>query len=160
MSKMSLIVKATIIATVVALGFSSIAFAKGRVAKAPAAPAASSSESTQLIQSTWKSELSRLNFDQLVLGRLDRIFGLITARLDKHLSSKHPSDRFFGRLEMTVNEVETLLSKAESVASTHAGFDASGNVTDQAQAMQSVKALGAYLSELRGTLIYRLEHLV
>ncbi len=160
MSKTSVFVKATLIAAVVALGFSSVAFAKGRVAKAPAAPAASTQQSTQLVQTSWKSELARLSFDNLVIGRLDRIFSFITRRLDKNFSSKHRDDRFPGKLEITVNEVETLLSKAEAIASTHAGFDASGSVTDQAQALKSVQTLGADLAELRGTLIHRLEHIV
>ncbi len=159
MSK-SVFVKGSVIAAVIALAFSSVAFAKSRTAKASSTPATSTPMSAQLIQNNWKDELSWLKFDNAVLGRLSRIVDRIAARLDKDLHSKRADDRLSGKLEVTFNEVQLLLGKAQSIASTHAGFDASGNVTDQAQALKSEQQLGAYLDQLRGTFIYRLEHMI
>lgn len=163
MSKMSVFVKGTVIATVVALAFSSVAFAKGRVAKAPtkapATTATSSQVNVQFIQNSWKNELAWLNFDNAVLGRVDRVLDGIVRRFDKSLSSKRPDDRIGGRLDMTLKDVQVLLSKAQAIATAHAGFDASGKISDQAQALKSVQTLGTILDQLRGTLIYRLEHL-
>ncbi len=160
MSKMSIVVKGTVIATVVALAFSSVAFAKARAPKAPAAAATSSQESVQVIQSSWKSELAWLNFDSTVLGRIDKVLIGVASRFDKDLRSKRPDERISSKFVVTLKDVQMLLAKAEAIATTHAGFDANGKVTDQAQALKSVQSLGADLAQLRGTLIYRLEHIV
>ncbi len=160
MSRMSIVVKGTVIATVVALAFSSVAFAKGRAPKAPAAAATSSQESVQVIQSSWKSELAWLNFDSTVLGRIDKVLIGVASRFDKDLRSKRPDERISSKFVVTLKDVQMLLAKAEAIATTHAGFDANGKVTDQAQALKSVQSLGADLAQLRGTLIYRLEHIV
>ncbi len=160
MFKMSLFVKATVIATVVALGLSSVAFAKGRAAKAPTAPATSTPMSAALIQSNWKDELAWLKVDNAVLSRIDRIMERVVSRFDKDLNSKRPDDRLGGRLERTVIDVQVLLSKAQAVVAAHAGFDASGNVTDPAQALKSMQTLGSYLDDLRGTLLYHVEHAI
>ncbi len=162
MPKTSIFFKAAVLAVTVALAFSSVAFAKHKVEKAPVAPAAAPQQaSAQVLQNTWKADLARLNFDNMILGRLDRAVNDVLTRLDKDLNIKHADrDHFTGRLEYTFNEIQVLLGKAEALAKTHAGFDANGNVTDQAQALKTVQTLGAYLSQLRGTLIFRLEHLM
>jgi hypothetical protein len=160
MSKMSVFVKGTVIATVVALAFSSVAFAKGRVAKAPATTATSSQVNVQFEQNSWKDELAWLKFDNAVLGRIDRVLEGIVGRFDKDLNSKRPDDRLGGRLGMMLKDTQALLAKAEATATTHAGFDASGKITDQAQALKSVQTLGAILDQLRGTFMFKLEHLL
>ncbi len=163
MSKLSVFVKGTVIATVVALAVSSVAFAKGPVVKTPATTATSSQMSVQEIQNTWKGELAWLKFDNVILGRLDKgLEGLLSrvSRVNKaDDSGRRPDRRFAGRLDAMLKEFETLLGKAEAVATAHAGFDANGKVTDQAQALKSVQTLGTYLDQMRGSLIYRLEHL-
>ncbi len=158
MSKMSVFVKGSVIAAVIALAFSTAAFARGKNAKSPAAPATSSQPSAQFVQNNWKDELAWLKIDNAVLGRIDRVVERVASRLDGG-GGKHP-ERLSARLEATFNETQVLLNRAESVASTHAGFDASGAVTDPSQAMKSMQALGAYLDELRGTLLYRLAHMI
>ncbi len=162
MPRTSIFFKAAVLAAALALAFSSIAFAKHKVEKAPAAPAAAPQQaSAQILQNTWKAELGRLNIDNVILGRLDRMVNDVLVRFDKDLNIKHADrEHFTGRLEFTFNEIQVLLGKAEATAKTHAGFDANGNVTDQAQALKTVQTLGAYLSQLRGTLVFRLEHLM
>ena len=164
MSKISVFVKGTVIATVVALAFSSVAltnaFAKGRTVKAPATTAASSQAQVQFTQNSWKDELAWLKFDSAVVGRVDRVLEGIVSRFDKLVRTKRPDDRFGGGLGMALKEAQAILAKAQAIVTTHAGFDANGNVSDQAQALKSVQTLGAYLDQLRGTLIYRLEHLL
>ncbi len=162
MSKMSVFVKGTVIAAVVALAFSSVAFAKGRTEKVPAAPATAASSSqanTQLLQNSWKTEMAWLKFDNAVLSHVEKVLDSILTRLDKVVRSKRPSDRFAGKFGVTLRDVQALLAKAQAIVAAHAGFDANGAVTDQAQALKSVQALGADLNALRGTLIHRLEHL-
>ncbi len=164
MSKMSFLYKGTVIATLVALAFGSIgltnAFAKGRTVKAAATTATSSQVNATFIQNSWKDELTWLKIDNAVLGRIDRVRGSISKRLDKDLNNKRADDRFASRLDVTLKDIQYLLGKAQALATAHAGFDANGNVTDQAQALKSMQQLGAILSQLRGTLIYRLIHLV
>ncbi len=163
MSKISVFAKGTVIALVVALVFSSVVFAKGKTEKTPATPvttATSSQANTQLMQNNWKSELAWLKFDNAILGRVDKVLNGVLARLDKVSRNHKTIARVGGKLGMTLREVEALLAKAQSIVTANAGFDASGNVSNQAQALQSIQQLGAALRALRGTLIYRLEHLL
>ncbi len=164
MSKLSVFVKSTIIATVIALAFSSVAltnvFAKSPSRK-PVAPAATTAQvSAKSIQQSWKDELAWLNFDNTVLARIDRALDGVVVRFDKIFRSKRADERLAGRMDAVLKETQSLLSQAQSIVKAHAGFDASGNVTDQTQAMKSVASLGAILNQLRGTLIYQLEHVL
>ncbi len=160
MSKMSVFVKGTVIAAALALAFSSIglssALAKARVVKTPATTATSSPVSAQYIQNTWKAELTWLKFDNAVLGRIDKVLEGITRRFDQIVYHKRMDDRFGGRFGADLRQMADLLAKAQSVATAHAGFDANGKVTDQAQALKSIQQLGTYLNELRGTLTFGL----
>ena len=164
MSKLSVFVKGTVIATVIVLAFSSVAltnaFAKSPAHKAPAAAATTSQVSAKSIQLSWKDELAWLNFDNTILARVDRALDGIVVRFDKIFRSKRAEDRLSGRMDLVLKETQSLLSQAQSIVKAHAGFDASGNVTDQAQALKSVETLGAILNQLRGTLIYQLEHVL
>lgn len=164
MSKMSVFVKGSVIAAALALAFSSVgltsAFAKARVEKAPATTATSSQVSALVIQNTWKDELAWLKFDNAVLGRIDRALEGVVSRFDRVDFSKRPDDRFAGRLRTMLSDVQSLLSKAQAVATAHAGFDASGKMSDQNQAIKSIRELGTYLNELRGTLGSGLMHLL
>ncbi len=169
MLKKSQLLKGTVIVTLAALALSSFAvtgvFATGIGRKAATTPAtsrpASTTLSNQALQSDWKSELSRLSFDSAVLRRVDGFIEKITRHLDKKVTvrkeAKH--ERLLDKLDATLKEADALLAKAQAVVSGHAGFDANGTVTDQAQALKSLQQLGADLDQLRGMVIYRLEHL-
>ncbi len=152
MLKSSIVVKAVVLAVVAALAVSGLAFAKSLPKNAPKA-ATSAPASTVVLQSSWKSEQLMLKIDSFVLVRLDRFLDSVG-----HLS-KRAADRYAGRLGMTIREVQVLLARAQSIASAHAGFDATGAVTDAATAQKTVSQLSQILNLLRGSVIYRLEHM-
>ncbi len=156
MSKMSVIAKGSVIAAALALAFSSLglipALAKARVVKAPATTATSSPVSAQFIQNTWNAELTWLKFDTAVLGRIDKALEGVAHRFNQIVYHKRIDDRLGGRLGEALYRIDALLSKAQAVASAHAGFAASGAMTDQAQAVKSIRELGTYLNNLRSAL--------
>jgi hypothetical protein len=154
MSKMSVILKGTVIATVVALALA--AFSMTSVFAASSTTTATSTQAVnQNLDKNWKAELSALQFDGTVLSRVDRL-------LEKFGSTRRTADVVErGKVEpLAFKDFSFVLSKAEAVGSAHTGFDASGSVTDQAQALKSVQELGSLLDQLRGVLIYRLRNLV
>ncbi len=147
----SIVVKSVVVAIVAALAVSSLAFAKQLPKTTPKA-AASAPLSAALLQSDWKVEEFTLKVDNFVLTRVWRALDRFVGRL-----SKRPADHFSGRLGVTLRDVEALLAKAQSIVASHAGFDASGNVTDAATAQKTVSELAGILHMLRGDLILKLE---
>lgn len=152
MSKLSVLWRGTVIATVVALALASFsmtsAFAAGSTTTATSIQAVN-------LQKNWKAELSAMQFDGVVLSRVDRL-------LEKFGSTRRTADVVErGKVEpLAFKDFSFALSKAEAIGSAHTGFDASGNVTDQPQALKSVQELGSLLNQMRGVLIYRLRNLV
>lgn|SRR5574341_129315 len=152
MSKLSILWRGTVIATVVALALASFS-----MTSAFAAGSTTTATSIQVVnlEKNWKAELSAMQFDGVALSRIDRL-------LDKFSSVRKATDV----VERSKGETPAFksfsfaLSKAEAIGSAHTGFDASGNVTDQPQALKSVQELGSLLNQLRGVLIYRLRNLV
>ncbi len=153
MFKKNIVVKAAVLAVVVALATSSLALAKQLPKRTPKA-ATSAAVSAQIVLLDWKAEVVALKVDNAVLARIWRVLDSLSARL-----SKRPANHFAGRLGLSLREVEVLLGRAQSIVTAHAGFDASGTVTDAATAQKSVAQLSAILRDLRGGLIYKLEHL-
>ncbi len=180
MLKMSLAQKAIAVIALLAMAFSSVAvttaFAKGKhskelaaagnTAKVSSTTAGSSNTqlSTQAIQSDWKSDLSRLALDNAVLSRAERIVN----RIERHFS-KHPDqddrtgradrdDRLRAEIEALLKDFDQLLAKAQAVAKAHAGFDANGNLTNQAQAQQSLQTLNSDLAAVRSAFVFHIKH--
>ncbi len=156
MSKRSIVLKGSLIAMIAALALSSVALAKSPPKTAPkSAPksAASAPASAAVLQSSWKSEQLMLKIDSFVLVRIDRFLDAV-GRLNKR-----PADHVAGRVGVTIREVEALLARAQAIVTAHAGFDASGTVSDAAAAQKSVNELSGILRLLRGSFIYRVEHM-
>lgn len=152
MLKSSIVVKAVVLAVVAALAMSSLALAKSLPKKAPKAAAAAPAAAVML-QSSWKEEQLVLRIDSFVLVRIDRFLDRVGQ------FSKRPADRYAGRLGLTIRGVQTLIARAQALVSAHAGFDASGTVTDAATAQKTVSQLSQILNLLRGSFVYRLEHM-
>ncbi len=153
MLKSSIIVKAAVLAVLAALAASSFALAKEPPKSSPKA-ATSTTVSAQAVLLSWKEDVIVLKVDNAVLTRIWRVLDALTGRM-----SKRPVNHFAGRLGLSLREVETMLARAQSIVAQHAGFDASGNVTDAATAQKSLAQLSAILRDLRGGLIYKLGHL-
>ena len=154
MSKLSVLWRGTAIATVIALALASFSMTSA-LAAGSTTTATSAQVANRNLDENWKAELSALRFDGSVLSRVDRL-------LEKFGSARRTADVVErGKVEpLAFKDFSLALSKAEAVVSAHTGFDASGNVTDQAQALKSVQELGSLLDQVRGALIYRLRNLV
>jgi len=152
MSKRFVPLKVAALVTLVAVALASLAVTSAFAAGSTTS-ATSTQVSTQVLQNSWKSELSQLNLDNVFLSRGDKIL-VDFGRRKVHL------DRVSGGSEMTLGAFDSLLTKAQAAAKSHAGFDATGKVTDQTQALKSVQTLGAYLDQLRGTFIYHLRRII
>jgi hypothetical protein len=148
MSKISLVLlKGSVIATVVALTLSAFSatsvFAAGSTTTAP-----STQVITTNLESNWKAEASTLQAETLVLDQFDRMMD--------NQTGTYRDERF---TSLAYRNFSVALTKANKIASTHAGFNAKGMVTNQVQAAKSVDQLNWYLSELRGVLGRRLNNI-
>jgi hypothetical protein len=147
MSKMSLVVrKVTMIATVSALALAAFS-ATNVFAAGPTTTATSAQAVTSGLEKSWKAEASAVQYESYVLNRVDR-------NLDDRIVRNNVitfTDQGKGELLAGYKFFSLVLNKANAILSTHAGFDASGKVTDQAKAAKSVKDLAIYLSQLRET---------
>jgi hypothetical protein len=150
MSKMSLVRKVTMIATVSALALA--AFSATNVFAAGSTTTATSTQAaTAILEKSWKVESSAVKYEAFVLNRADRILDDRFVRNDVVTFADEGKGEALAGYKFFSLE----LNKANEILSTHAGFDATGKVTDQAKADKSVQDLGTYLSILRETNIYR-----
>lgn len=159
MLKMSRLYVGAVIATLVAsvLGTAALtsAFARGGSTMAAVTTAtpgnALNQLSDQALRSKWKSVVGRLGFGDKVVSRIERALERLGSDRD---------DRLFVQLDALLISARRVFGKAQAVAVAHAGFDASGNVMDRAQAVRSIQSLQAELHELRVKLIVDLEQLI
>lgn len=181
MSKMSFAPKAVAVIALLAMALSSVAvttaFAKAKHGKALSSAentakvsstttGSSNTElSTQAIQSDWKSDLARLAFDNALLRRAEQIVNAIERHFAKHPDKDERTgradrdDRLRAKVESLLKDFDQLLATAQAVANTHAGFDANGNVTNQAQAQQSLQTLNTDLTNVRSAFVFHIEHI-
>ena len=147
MSKISFVRKVTMIATMFALALG--AFSATNVFAAGSTTTAASTQAVTLnLEKNWKAESSILQNDSLVLDRFDRLID--------NQGGTYRDERF---TTLAYRNFSVILNKAKGIVSTHAGFDATGIVTDQVQAAKSINDLNRYLSLLRGVLEYRLRNI-
>jgi hypothetical protein len=145
MSKISLVVrKVTMIATVSALALAAFS-ATNVFAASPTTTAIST-------QDAWKAEASAVQVQSEILSRFDRNSDGVVFRngMPVRRDEQGKDDAQLG-----VKIFNLWLTKANEILSTHAGFDASGMVTDQAQATKSVQDLAIDLNLLRNTNIHQ-----
>ena len=152
MSKIFLVVrKVTLIATMSALALAAFS-ATNVFAAGPTTTATSTQAVTTVLAQDWKAEVSAIQYRSEVLSRFDRnsdgvVFhnGVLIRRDEQGKDDATLGQKIFN----------LWLTKAEAIVSTHAGFDASGMVTDQAQANKSVQDLSIALNQLRNTNLFR-----
>jgi hypothetical protein len=148
MSKMSLVSKGTVIATVIAMALAAFS-ATSVFAAGSTTTAASTQTIVSGLEQSWKLDSSSIQIESAVLNRFDRA-------LDSTSENGNIVNRDERSVPMAYKDFSLILNKAQAVVSAHAGFDATGAVTDQTQAAKSVQDLSKYLSELRGFYFYQL----
>lgn len=156
MFKNSVVSKGTIAATIVALALAAVS-ATGVFAAGPTKPSQTSAQAaTAVLQNDWKFDASLFKLESAAFNHVDSVLdGSARRRADVETSGKSGKER-----TRTFIAVNMILNKAQALITSHAGFDAANQVTDQAQAQKTVKQLSVYLNELRGGLLDRLETLL
>lgn len=160
MFKSIVLKKGTVIAVLSALALATLSatsvFAAGPT-NTPTA-ATSTQTSTQSLEASWKFELARFQFDSAISARVDRLLDRISARGGKVEIRQERNEK--GEKSTTLTDANSLLAKAQAIINSHAGFDATGKVTDQTQATKSMDQLGALLSQFHVDLLYKLRSLL
>jgi uncharacterized protein YoxC len=145
--------KSLIVAVIAAMGLSALPFVSvyAQSANPPVTPNAGQPSSDRL-QKTWSKEQT---VDARIGKILDRANGLITkiqTKLDdakgkgKDVSSVQTALDAFST---AVKNVQPIYAEIQAIIQSHAGFDASGNVTDPTQALQTVQDFHAKVTEIR-----------
>lgn len=102
------------------------------------------------LEAKWKNELRALQRYQFLDGQISQWIN-VWLRENRSHYSRAKKNRY-------ANEIHLALRQAEIIAANHAGFDAKGNVTNQNQAIQSVKHLSMYLNKMRVVFIHKFNH--
>ena len=145
--------KSLIVALLAALSLAALPFA-GAAAQTtqPPASALPAQPSNQRLQTAWAKE-------QMVFARigkiLDRAGGLISriqSRLDKaQAGGKDVSavQAALNAFSQAIKNVQPIYAGMQTAVQSHAGFDASGNVTDPTLALQTVRDFHAQAEQIR-----------
>ena len=141
--------KSLMVAMVAALGLGILPLASA-YAQTPNPPAIQ--PSTSRLQIAW----SREQAIYVRIGNiLDRASGLVTriqSRLDEAKSKGKDVSSVQTALDAfstALKNVQGIYAEIQAIVQSHAGFDASGNVTDPVQALQTVKDFRAKIVEIR-----------
>ncbi|HUH97139.1 MAG TPA: hypothetical protein VLZ89_07270 [Anaerolineales bacterium] len=142
---------AAVIAAVALLGVLPPFSVHAQTADPPAAPSAAQPTNARL-QTAWSREQTVYARIGTILDRAQTLISRIQTRLDeaqakgRDVSSvQRALDAFSG----AVKNVQPIYTALQALMQSHAGFDASGNVTDPAQALQMVQAVRAQFQAIR-----------
>ena len=150
----TLLKKSTAIALLLAVGMA--AFSVSSVFAAGTSPTTSTTTSANVdLQANWKYEVANNAAESNFVNQLDRTLDLSKSAGD--LSTLH-EDRLFGREARVMRDANMILSQENELITTHAGFDTSGNVTDQTQAAQTVEQLAQLIDFYNGRLYFELRN--
>jgi len=135
--------KSLIVAAIAAIGLSALPFANAyaQSANPPVTPTPSQSSSDRL-QKAWARE-------QTVYARIGKILdsaNTMISKIQTRLNAAKAKGKDVSAVQTAldafsaaVNNVQPIYADLQTIVQTHAGFDASGNVTDQTQALQTVQ---------------------
>jgi len=145
--------KSLIVAVIAAIGLSTLPFinAYAQSANPPVTPNAGQPSNDRL-QNVWSKE-------QTIYARigkiLDRANGLIT-KIQTILDAAKAKGKDVSSVQTAldafsaaVKNVQPIYADLQEIIQSHAGFDASGNVTDPTQALQTVKDVRSKFEEIR-----------
>ncbi|MBU4225667.1 MAG: hypothetical protein KKC71_07585 [Chloroflexi bacterium] len=124
----------------------------------PAAPAAHATR----LEKIWEREQTIYDRQGERLDRADTVAGRVQTIIDKLSAKGYDTSEVQAALnafEDAIQQARPIHESASGIIASHPGFDASGKVTDPAQAVETVKELGAKLKEFRSTLGDPFKHL-
>ena len=145
--------KSLIVAVITAMGFSALPLvsAYAQSANPPVTPAPGQPSSDKL-QKAWAREQTVYARIGKILDQANGLISKIQAKLDdakakgKDVSSVQTALDAFSA---AVKNVQPIYADLQTIIQSHSGFDASGNVTDSTQALQTVQDFRSKVEEIR-----------
>ena len=120
------------------------------------APTTSTTASaTQALQANWNSEVASFNSTSQYVGQIEQKLDRDSGR-NEFFSGDNDSRNLSTGDARRLKDAQKILGMENSIIQAHTGFDASGNVTDQTQATQSVQQLGNLVNEYNSQIHYML----
>jgi hypothetical protein len=145
--------KSLIVAVIAAIGLSALPFvsAYAQSANPPVTPNAGQPSSDRL-QAAWAKEQTVYARIGKLLDRANTVISKIQARLVKEQAKGKDVSAVQTALtafSTAIKNVQPIYAQMQTIIQTHAGFDASGNVTDPTQARQTVQDFHAQVTQFR-----------
>ena len=107
-----------------------------------------------LLEKVWAREQAIYQRQDDRLAKADEFFAKVQSGIDKATAKGYDASGIRAALDALKAAVETarpIHQIAASIIASHDGFDATGKVTDRAQARETVKLLGQSLKDYRST---------
>ena len=107
-----------------------------------------------LLEKVWAREQAIYLRQNDRLAKADEFFAKVQSGIDKATAMDYDASGIQAALDALKVAVETarpIHQNAASIIASHDGFDATGKVTDRAQARETVKLLGQSLKDYRST---------
>jgi len=107
-----------------------------------------------LLEKVWAREQAIYQRQDDRLAKADEFFAKVQSGIDKATAKGYDASGIQAALDALKAAVETarpIHQNAASIIASHDGFDATGKVTDRAQARETVKLLGQSLKDYRST---------
>ena len=145
--------KSLIVALLAALSLAGLPF-EGAAAQTaqPPATALPVQPSSQRLQTAWAREQTAFARIGAILDRASGLISRIQSRLDKAQAKGKDVSAVQSALNafaQAVKNVQPIYAQMQTLVQAHAGFDTSGNVTDPAQALQTVRDFHAQALQFR-----------
>ncbi len=144
--------KSLIVAVITAMGLSALPLASVYAQSPTPVTPTTTPSSTDRLQNAWSRQQKIYARIGTMLGRVNGTISKIQTRLDdlqakgKDVSSIQTALDAFST---AIKNVQPIYTAMQAIVQTHAGFDASGNVTDPVQARQTVQSMRTEFQQLR-----------
>lgn len=151
MSKMTVLKKIVLMTLIAALGLAAL----------PAIPAYAQGEqperqvSDERLAEMWARLTAAYERQGQLLQNADALISRVQSLIDRAAAKGYDTGEVQAALdafEDTVRAAWPIHQSGNGIVNAHRGFDADGNVTDRAQAIESLRALGANLKEVRAAM--------
>ncbi|KAF0107028.1 MAG: hypothetical protein FD146_2138 [Anaerolineaceae bacterium] len=107
------------------------------------------------LEQIWARELAAYNRAVAMLDKSSEFIGKVQNIIDRANEKGWDTSALQAALdafEDAVRDTRPILNSASGIVNSHKGFDANGKVTDRAQAVETVKALGQHLKDARAAM--------